>query len=715
MEDVDQAALALETDSEGVAWLVFDRPGSRANILTSAVMQRLDALLESVEEAAAAGRVKALVVRSAKPGMFIAGANIDEIAGITDAAEGAAKAREGQRIFRRLEQLRIPTIAAINGVCLGGGTELALACGHRIAADSPATRIGVPEVRLGILPGFGGTVRLPRLIGLRAACELILMGKTVNARKAERIGLVDERVAPAILEERARRLAWELIDRRAGRRPRRAGLVARLLDETAPGRRIVLRQARKQVLKETRGHYPAPLRAIRALAETASAPLDEAFRREAEALGELVVTPESKNLVHVFRLMEAAKKAPVSAAARPVDRVAVLGAGVMGGGIAQLLAQNGLGVRLKDIRAEALTLGLRHAAELFERQVERRRMERREAEQAMSRIAPTLEYTGFGSVEVVVEAVVERLDVKRTVLAEVEAKVRPGTVLATNTSALPITAIAEALSRPEDFCGLHFFNPVHRMPLVELIRGERTSDEAIATVHALARRLDKTPVVVKDGPGFLVNRLLAPYLNEAGWLLAEGAPFDAVDRAMLDFGMPMGPFRLLDEVGLDVAAHVADTLYAAFGERMAPAPPLLALRETGRLGRKGGLGFYRYERGREKAPDTEIYAALGAAVPAARREVPAAMIQERAVLAMINEGARVLEEGIVKRPGDVDLGMIAGTGYPPFRGGLLRYADALGLGTVLDRLEHYARQLGERFDPAPLLRERAEAGRGFYD
>ena len=708
------AALTLEIDGDGVAWLVFDRPESKVNILSSDVMRRLDGLLAEVEENARIGRVKALVVKSGKPGSFIAGANVEEIAGITDPAAAEEGSRLGQEVFRRIERLPIPSIAAIDGICLGGGAELALACTYRIASDRPETKIGFPEVRLGIIPGWGGTTRLPRLVGLRTAIEMIVTGKTISAKRALRIGFVDEVVPAPILDERTRRFAWERIDRGPRRPETRRSLGARLLEDTAPGRRLLLWQARKQVLRETKGHYPAPLAALDVLARTLSLPLDEAFALEARTVGRLVVSEVSKNLIHVFFLMEGAKKAAPEVEPRPVERVGVLGAGVMGGGIAQLLAYRGIPVRLKDIRAEAISLGLRHARQIFDRSVRRGRMTRKEVEQAMTRISPTLDYSGFGATDVVIEAVVERMDVKKQVLAEVEEHLPATAVLASNTSALSITEMANDLRRPENVCGMHFFNPVHRMPLVEIVRGAATSDETLATVFALARRLEKTPIIVNDGPGFLVNRLLAPYLNEAGWLLSEGARIEDVDRALLDFGMPMGPFRLLDEVGLDVSRHVAGILYEAFGDRMRPAPALVKLSETARLGKKGGRGFYLFEGEREKGVDESIYAELADAVPAERRTIGKDVIQERCILVMINEAARALEDGIVSEAGAVDLAMITGTGFPPFRGGLLRHADALGLPKIVEKLEAYERELGVRFQPAPLLRAHAEAGRGFY-
>ncbi len=708
--DVDRAALTLQVDPDGIAWLTLDRPESKANILTRGVMERLDSLLAEVEAGAADGRIHALVIKSAKPGMFIAGANIDEIVDITDPAEGEAGARKGQTVFLRLDRLPVVTIVAIDGVCLGGGTELALACDYRIAADTLATRIGLPEIQLGIIPGFGGTTRLPRLVGLAAALPLILTGKPVSASRALRMGLVHERVHPSILLERSRAVAAEAL---AGRRPpaRKRSLMERATG-TGLGRKLVLKQARKQVMKETKGHYPAPLAALQTLERIESLPLEAALAEEARTLGQLIVTPVSKNLIHVFRLLEGAKKPVTAAAPRGVRKVGVVGAGVMGGGIAQLLAYRGLEVRLKDIAAPALGHGLKTARELFDKLVKRGRLHRREAERMMSAISPTLDYTGFGTTELVIEAVVERIDVKKNVLGELEGQVELGTVLTSNTSALSITEMQEALARPADFCGMHFFNPVNRMPLVEIVRGQETGDEAVATVWALTRKLDKTPLVVRDGPGFLVNRILAPYMNEAGWLLADGASVESIDRALVAFGMPMGPLRLLDEVGLDVAHHVSGILYEAFGDRMQPAPALERLPETRRLGRKGGLGFYTYQGGREQQVDAAIYAALG--LPAQRREIPRATIQERCVLVMVNEAARVLAEGIVRDAGDVDLGLITGTGFPPFRGGLLRYADTLGIATVLEKLESYARELGPRFEPAPLIRERAAAGSRFY-
>lgn len=710
-ESAEATTVRLDRLDDGLVEIVFDNEQGSPVVLTIDVLERLEHIVGELEVGIAKGDVRALVVRSEAERTFIAGVNVDDIAAVRDETEARSRARQGQLLYRRIHHLGIPSVAAIDGTCLGGGTELALACTWRIAADRPETKIGLPEVRLGIIPGFGGTTRLPRLVGLPAALDMILTGRAVDARKAHRIGLVDERVPPPILPERARALAREAV---AGRTPSRKLPITQRLMASAPGRKLVLRQARAKVMKETGGHYPAPLAALDVIDGGLSKPVDRQLELEAAAVGELIVSGVSKHLIQVFRLMESARKAAPDAEPMPVERAAVLGAGVMGGGIAQLFAYHGVDVRLKDIQDEALRSGLRHARQLFDKAASRRRMGRRDADRAMRRISATLDYSGFGRVDLLVEAVVERMDVKQSVLREVEAEVPEHCVLTTNTSSLSVTEIASALRRPERFAGMHFFNPVHRMPLVEVVRGERTSDEALATVFQLARDLGKTPIVVNDGPGFLVNRLLAPYLNEAGWLLSEGGSIEQIDRVMKRFGMPMGPFRLLDEIGLDVARHAAETMHEAFGEAFRPSPALAKLADLDRLGRKSGLGFYTYDKpgGREKDVDEEIYSLLG--LEDERRDLDEDLIRDRLLFVMVNEAARVLEGGIVRSAGDVDLGLITGTGFPPFRGGLLRWADEIGLEHVTARLREWL-TLGPRFEPAPLLSERAARGEGFYE
>lgn len=708
----------LEVDADGVAWVTFDDPKRAVNVLTEPVMRCLQDIVDQLGERARAGEVKAVVVRSGKPGTFIAGADVDAIAAMEDPNAAVEAARFGQRVFLALERLPVPTIAAVDGICVGGGLELALACHHRLATDSERTRLGFPEVQLGILPAWGGTTRAPRLLGLKAALDLLLTGRQIPASRAKGMGLVTDLYPVPLFQDQVRRFALARARGEPAPSKGRRPFLQRLLDDTAPGRRILLRGARKRVLAETGGHYPAPLRILEVVADSFGRSVERALENEAVALGELIISPVSKNLVHVFRLRERARKsrgvdAPVEA--REVRRAGVVGAGVMGGGIAHLFAYNGIPVRIKDIRHEAVAGALAHARELFDGAVRRRSLARRDAEQRMDLISGGLGYEGFGHADLVVEAVVERMDVKRAVFAELEGIVGDDCVLATNTSSLSVTELARDLQRPERVCGTHFFNPVHRMPLVEVVRGERTSDETVATVYALAKRLGKVPVPVGDGPGFLVNRILAPYLNEAGYLLTEGASVEAIDGAARAFGMPMGPLRLMDEIGIDVVHHASQSMYAALGERLQPAPALLALGQTGRLGRKGGVGFYRYQGGKEAGVDPAIYKALGSAQPRTGKEPSAEEIQARLVLVMINEAARALEERIARDPGDVDLAMIMGTGFPPFRGGLLRYADRLNLREVETRLEEYARRFGGRCTPAPLIRRLADSGRGFYD
>jgi 3-hydroxyacyl-CoA dehydrogenase / enoyl-CoA hydratase / 3-hydroxybutyryl-CoA epimerase len=717
-ESASHTSPSLRVDDQGVAWVTFDDPVRKHNVLDEPVMRRLAELLDELARGAATGQVRVVVFESAKPDSFIAGADVDAIAAIEDPAEGEAKSLLGQAIYLDLERLKVPTVAAIHGVCLGGGLELTLACRFRVCSDAPATRLGLPEVQLGLLPGWGGTTRLPRLLGLQAALGLLLQGEPVRASRARRLGLVSEVFPAELFRDEVRKFALEVPSLPDGASRPDRGLGKRLLEDSVPGRRIVLATAKRQVLKRTGGHYPAPLKILEVLRKSAGSSVTDALAVEARAFGELTATSVHRNLLHLFRLREEARKtsrAVPGGEARAIRRVGVVGAGVMGGGVAQLAAYHDLDVQLKDIQDDAVASGLHHARELFDRAVERRKLSGPEADRKMAHIRGGLEYHGFATLDLVVEAVVEKMEVKRTVLTEVEGRVPEGCVLTTNTSSLSIDAMAEVLSRPHDFVGMHFFNPVHKMPLVEVVRGRATADDAVATVHALAVALGKVPVVCRDGPGFLVNRILGPYLNEAGWLLSEGASIEAVDRAATAFGMPMGPLRLIDEVGIDIARHAGATLAEAFGERLAPSPPLTALGETSRLGRKNGRGFYRYEKGKAKGPDDAVYAELAGAVPQARQKIGENEIRTRLILAMINEAATVLEDDIVASAADVDLGMIMGTGFPPFRGGLIRFADTHHPRSLVERLRGLEARLGSRFAPAPLLLRLAEENRSFYD
>lgn len=716
----------FEIDSEGIGWITFDDSERSLNVLTESVMLRFGEALDEARGAAREARVRAVVVRSGKPDSFIAGADIDAIGGVENPEVAEEQIRLGQGIYNDLAALPVPTVAAIHGLCVGGGVELSLATDHRVLSDAAKTSLSLPEVQLGILPAWGGTTRLPRLVGLQAALDMLLTGKRVDAKKALRIGLASAVVPADLFMDEVTKFA-RAVAGNPGRAPaRKRRLATRILDETSPGRRIVLAMARRKVMSTTGGHYPAPLRILDVLRRTLGHAVADGLAAEAKAAAELLVSPVCKNLIHVFHMREAARKGtglPTNrvAAATTVRHLGVLGAGVMGGGIGQLAASHGIRVYMKDIDHAAVTGGLQHARRLFDKRVERRRMSEREASQAMELVTGGLEYHGVSAADLVVEAIVEKMDVKKAVLRETEGHVRDSCVLATNTSSLSVTEMAKALERPEQFCGMHFFNPVDRMPLVEVVRGPETSDAVVATVYELALTLGKVPVVVGDGPGFLVNRVLGPYLNEAGFLLQDGMSIEDVDRVALAFGLPMGPFRLIDEVGIDVSGHAGAALHAALGDRLEPAPALVEIARTDRLGRKGGSGFYRYEKGKAKGVDPNVLAELpSVATLAERRETSDdrdndRSIRRRLVFAMVNEAARVLEDGVVSTARDVDLAMIMGTGFPPFRGGLLRFADTLHPRGVLDRLRRLEEDHGARFSPAPTIERLAATDETFYE
>jgi 3-hydroxyacyl-CoA dehydrogenase/enoyl-CoA hydratase/3-hydroxybutyryl-CoA epimerase len=708
------SGLAFEVDRDHVGWLTFDRPDASTNLLTPELMQELDALLSQLESRIANGQMLALVIRSGKHGAFFAGADIDAIAALRSEAAARAASAEGQRIFRRIERLRVPTVAAVDGACMGGGTELILHCDHRIASDRPSTSIGLPEVRLGILPGFGGTVKLPPLVGMQNALAIILSGRPVHPARALRIGLVDRVVPTARFEAEIRSFASEVVGGRVERATPTLGFGQRLLERTGPGRRIMFGAARKKAASEAGTFYPAPLKAIDVLAEAYGMKADEAYALEATALGELAVTPASRSLVRVFRLSQEARKAlpeDVAQQARPVKRMGVIGAGVMGGAIAELAAARDIPVVLKDIDRGALDSGLRHAGDLLRKAAAAGVFSQEEATRKRELITGSLEYDDLHDVDLVVEAVVERMAVKQQVLREAEEV--SGAVLATNTSSLSVDEMAGGVRRPGSVLGLHFFNPVHKMPLVEVIGAPRTDPAALATGFALVLAMGKTPVLVADRPGFLVNRLLAPYLNEAGHLLEEGFSIAEIDDALSSFGMPMGPLRLLDEIGFDVARHAGREMASAFGDRMRPSGVLDRMIDDARLGKKNGLGFHRYQEGRDRGADPTVETMFGStrATPARGAEE----IRRRCLYSMVNEAAFALEERVVDGPGPLDLAIVTGTGFPPFRGGLLRWADGEGIDRIHDALSEYADTVGSRFAPAPLLARMAEQNRTFTD
>jgi 3-hydroxyacyl-CoA dehydrogenase / enoyl-CoA hydratase / 3-hydroxybutyryl-CoA epimerase len=694
-------AFALNKRSDGIAVLTFDLPGEKVNKLTTPVMEELDRLLD---ELTADRQVKALVIYSGKPGIFIAGADIAEIRDITDTARGEELSRRGQAVMNKLEALPFPTVAAIHGACMGGGLELALSCNYRVISNDPKTVLGLPEVKIGIIPGFGGTQRLPRLVGLTNSLDMILTGKSVHAKKAKKIGLADEVAYPETLLDVAVSMARQAIGRPrpSGFRAKRP-LFIKLLERTPLTRSLIFRTAKRRIQDETRGNYPAPPAALEAVRQGLSHGIAAGYDHEARAIGGLIRSGVSKNLINVFYLSEALKKGG-QPSPPAVNRAGVIGAGVMGGGIAQLFAEKGIPLRMKDITPKAVAAGFRTANEIFRKRFRKGILDHLQARDGMDRITGATDMSGFAGMDLAVEAVVENMEVKKAVLHEFEQAAPDRAIFASNTSSLSITELATVSKRPGQVVGMHFFNPVEKMPLVEVVRGKQTSPETIAAVAALSLRLGKLPVVVNDGPGFLVNRILMPYLGEALRMLEEGNSIEAIDRALLGFGMPMGAFILLDEIGIDIACKVSGILRAGLGDRIQPSALLESLNKEGFLGKKNGKGFYQYAQGKRGAVNPQISARITVRKDGAERLTEQEIV-ERAVFLMIKEAALCLGDGIIARPDLLDAALIFGIGFPPFRGGLLRYAESLGAKYIVERLDVYTAKYGQRFAPPQSLFE----------
>ena len=713
---MDDAATGITLSVlDGVAIVRYDQPDSAVNTLNTRMGPVFERLFTRIEQDPS---IVGAVLVSGKPDSWIAGADIDELQHVATAADGEELSRSGQRLLNRLAALPKPFVAAIHGAALGGGLEVALACRYRVATDHPKTVLALPEVQLGLLPGAGGTQRLPRTIGLQAALDMMLTGKNIRAKKAWHMGLVHELVHPAILLETAMRRVRALARGEAtpARSRSRSGRDM-LLEGNALGRALVFKQARVTVLKKTRGHYPAPLAVLEAVATGYQRGFEAGLLHEARQFGALAVSPVSRQLVSIFFATTALKKDTglppgISATAQPVRKMGVLGAGFMGAGIATVAIRAGTVVRLKDASLERLAAGLRSVREVVREQLKRKQLTRVQYDDTLSLVGATTDYRGFHNVDVVIEAVFEDLAVKHAVLREVEA-VAPTAIFASNTSTIPIREIARASVRPERVVGMHFFSPVHKMPLLEVIVTPETSADTTATVVAYGRSLGKTVIVVQDGPGFYVNRILAPYINESGKLLDEGVSVDVVDAALLSFGFPVGPITLLDEVGLDIAGKSGPIMAAAFGDRMQPSVTLQRVIESGRLGRKAKRGFYRYDaKGKRLGVDEGIAALTPAG--GARRSLPDDEIQRRTVLPMLNEAVRCLEEGVIRSARDGDIGAIFGIGFPPFHGGPFRYIDTLGAASVVQQLDALEARFSGRFAPAPLLRAKAMANARFH-
>ncbi|QLE85049.1 fatty acid oxidation complex subunit alpha FadJ [Shewanella sp. Scap07] len=699
----------LTRNDNGIAILTMDVPGETMNTLRAEFGEQISTMLEEIK---ADSQIAGLVVASGKADSFVAGADISMLDACQTEEDAKQLSQQGHQVFLALEGLNIPVVAAIHGPCLGGGLELALACHQRVCTDSKKTMMGVPEVQLGLLPGGGGTQRLPRLVGITKALDLMLTGKQVRPKQAKKMGLVDDVVPESILLQTAIDMA--LKGKKAAKKPK-LSTVNKVLEGTAVGRNIIFDQALKQVNKKTQGNYPAPEKIIDCVRQGSAKGLLKGLEVEASHFAKLVMTPESEALRSIFFATTEMKKETGAGDTKPgeLKKVMVLGGGLMGGGIASVTSTKAkLPVRVKDINETGLSNALAYAYKLLNKSVKRRHITPAARDNQMALMTTTTEYKGVKDADIVVEAVFEDINLKHQMVKDVEAHCGEHTIFASNTSSLPIGQIAQAASRPENVIGLHYFSPVEKMPLVEVIAHEGTSAQTIATTVAFARKQGKTPIVVQDGAGFYVNRILALYMNEAANLLLEGNGVEHLDKALVKFGFPVGPMTLLDEVGIDVGAKIAPILESELGERFKAPAAFDKLLADDRKGRKNKKGFYLYNgKPKDKRVDESVYGVLGVSPGAGKL---AEQLAEQCVVQMLNEAVRCLEEGIISSARDGDIGAIFGIGFPPFLGGPFKYIDALGAQNLVDKLTQYQSQYGDRFTPCERLKKMAEEQSKFY-
>lgn len=699
------SAFNLDVNNK-IATLMFDMPDSNVNLLSKSVMKELESQLDELKKRS---DIDVLLFRSAKNGVFIAGADISEIESLDSEKRAYEIVRNGQIILSKIAALPFYTIAVIDGACLGGGFELALNCDYRIATQNPKTKIGLPEVNLGVLPGFGGTQNLKHLIGKQKALELILGAKMINGLKAEKLKMVDACVPEGYLDFKLESFIQAVLDDKERAKIDANRYKMNLLERFAPW--VIYHYALKEVMKRSKGNYPAPLEVIELFKKTEKLPINEALSLEAYAFARLSVSWVSKNLISLFYSSEKLKHDSfVKKDVLPLDvhDISVIGSGTMGGGIVWLFSNIDKAVRLKGRSYDSIASSFVPISKFYNDVIKRKRLTEREAEIKMGHISYTVSYDGFKSMDLVIEAVVENTETKKGVYKDLEEVVKEECIIASNTSSLSISMLSEGMKKPERFIGMHFFNPVPRMPLVEIIAGDKTSDETIATVVKLARDAGKTAILVGDCAGFLVNRVLLTYINECARMFREGADILLIDKTIEEFGMPMGPFTLADEVGLDVGYKVSKVLEEAYGERMTVAPVLTEIIDMKLLGKKNQKGFYTYNS-KEKAVNKDVVAIQPRSRPYNKAE-----IIDRAMLIMINEAARVLEENIVKDASQLDMAMIMGTGFPPFRGGLLKYADSLGIEKTHHSLLHLQEKYGDRFKPCDMIVNMAANNETFY-
>ncbi len=704
------SSFSLVQQDNGIAHLNIDVVGESMNTLKAEFIDEISVMLDKIE---ADNAIKGIVLLSGKADSFVAGADINMISQCTTAEQATTISRQGQVIFDRIEQLKTPVVAAINGVCLGGGLELAMACHARICSDSPKTALGLPEVQLGILPGSGGTQRLPQLVGIQKALDMMLTGKQLRAKQALKAGLVTDVVANSVLVEVAEKLilSGKINAKKATKTP----MLSKFLEGTAIGRKVLFGQATKTVLAKTKGNYPAPLKIIDSVKVGIEQSSEKGYQAEAKHFGDLVMSPVSAQLRRLFFATTEMKKEPGVAGVEPLatNKVAILGGGLMGGGIAFVTATKaGIPVRIKDIAQQGIHHALKYSFDLLNKKVKRRFMAKSAMQKQMAMITGTTDYSGFKHTDLVIEAVFEDLSLKQRMVADIEQHCQETTIFASNTSSLPIGQIAAKAARPENVIGLHYFSPVDKMPLAEIIAHEKTSEQTISTTVALAKRQGKTPIVVKDQAGFYVNRILAPYMNEAAVILLAGEPIEKLDKALVKFGFPVGPIQLLDEVGIDIGAKIGPILQAELGERFSPPAAFEQLIKDGRLGKKVKKGFYQYKGSKNKQVDKSVYSLLNITE---NSQLSSEYITQRCVYMMLNEAVRCLDEGIIRNARDGDIGAIFGIGFPPFLGGPFRYIDTIGADTIVKRMNEWQSSLGERFAPCEKLVAMAENNQTFYD
>jgi 3-hydroxyacyl-CoA dehydrogenase/enoyl-CoA hydratase/3-hydroxybutyryl-CoA epimerase len=695
----------LEVNDKGIATLTIDVPNEKVNVLSLSVLDQLDKTLDTLKSRS---DVKALIIRSGKPETFIAGANLHEFeTGFNDPTFAEKALNAGHSAFRKLAALPFPTIAYIHGICVGGGLELALACKYRVATDHPKTSLGLPETTIGIFPGWGGSQRLPRLVGLMEGVQMITSGKPVNGIKASKNKLADAVIAQEFEDQKLQEFVQTVLTdsgrKKIAAKRKPSGLMHWLIEANPIGRAYFFKRARQEILDKTKGHYPAPIIALDLIEETYGLPLEEGLKKEVSTF--VSSSPKlfnvAKHLIHLFFTQEAEKKvtgAPAGTVPTPVNSIAIIGAGTMGAGIAYICSKANFPVRLKDINWDILGKAMGTISGIYQKLLKKRKFKPHEVNLKMHQISTGTDYSGFKNVDLVIEAATENIDLKHTIFKELEAVVPKGAIIASNTSSLTIEEMSKNMEHPERFVGMHFFNPADRMPLVEIVPGKKTLPEVTAGAVEICRKLGKTPIVVQDCTGFLVNRIFVLGANEVIWMLQEGVPMKRLEDVLLDFGLPMSPFELGDEVGNDVSYKVSKIFEKAYGERMKPPALLEDVYNQKLFGKKDGKGFYIYE-GKSKKENPEIEVLLKK-YPKQNREVSDQEIVERVLFLMVNEAWRCLQEKIVDNPDTIDLAMIMGTGFPPFRGGLMSYANDVGEEKIIERLKVYEERYGARFKPA---------------